>query len=353
MIFDPILDIFRGKTITIPPMDGAFRANTDLDDAPSFTNIDQADNLAILDGKLIASSGNHVYEFDDKGKASQLHKFDSEITAIAVSPDGKLTVALDNGELLIDGEKASIPASLNCITAIAYSLDGTMWLANGSTKNPASSWVVDLMQKNACGSIWKSEAGTGIFNQITDALAWPNGILVHDDHLVVSESWRHRLIRVDCTTGIKENLLLHIPGYPARLTPTLDGGSWMSVFAPRNRLIELVLQETHYRYDMMASVPRQFWIAPALSSGNSFLEPLQCGGMKLMGVHKPWAPSRSCGMAVHLDSSMKPTHSHHSRANGHRHGTCSAIEHDGRLYVAAKGGNCIVTIKAGKSEAGQ
>ena len=34
MILDPILDIFRGKAITIPPLDGAFRPNTRLDDAP-------------------------------------------------------------------------------------------------------------------------------------------------------------------------------------------------------------------------------------------------------------------------------------------------------------------------------
>ena len=33
MIFDPILDFFRGKAITIPPMDGALRPNTALDEA--------------------------------------------------------------------------------------------------------------------------------------------------------------------------------------------------------------------------------------------------------------------------------------------------------------------------------
>jgi len=33
MIFDPILDLFRGRAITIPPLDGALRANTVLDDA--------------------------------------------------------------------------------------------------------------------------------------------------------------------------------------------------------------------------------------------------------------------------------------------------------------------------------
>lgn len=139
-------------------------------------------------------------------------------------------------------------------------------------------------------------------------------------------------------------LVNHIPGYPSRLSPTPDGGAWLSVFAPRNRLIELVLQETHYRFDMMASVPRDFWVAPALSSGRSFLEPLQCGSIRMMGIHKPWAPSRSYGMVVRLDALMVPTDSFHSRANGTRHGTCSVIEKDNQLFVAARGDDCILSI---------
>ena len=45
-----------------------------------------------------------------------------------------------------------------------------------------------------------------------------------------------------------------------------------------------------------------------------------------MGIHKPWAPSRSYGLVVRLDAAMRPVASFHSRANGHRHGVTSAIE---------------------------
>jgi hypothetical protein len=142
--------------------------------------------------------------------------------------------------------------------------------------------------------------------------------------------------------GTAEPVLKHLPGYPARLAPCADGGAWLAIFAPRNRLIELVLQETHYRLDMMASVPRAFWIAPAMASGRSFLEPLQCGGIRTMGVHKAWSPSRSYGLAVRLGPDLAPVSSLHSRANGHRHGTCSVIEHQGRSLIASRGGNCIL-----------
>lgn len=63
-----------------------------------------------------------------------------------------------------------------------------------------------------------------------------------------------------------------------------------------------------------------------------------------MGVHKPWSPSRSYGLAVRLDEKMQPLFSLHSRADGTRHGVCSVLEDCGRLLVAARGGDCILDI---------
>jgi len=64
-----------------------------------------------------------------------------------------------------------------------------------------------------------------------------------------------------------------------------------------------------------------------------------------MGVHKAWAPSRSYGLVVRLDPNLIPLESLHSRANGSRHGTTSAVEAYGRLLVASKGGDCIVATE--------
>ena len=60
MIFDPILDLFRGKAVTIPPMDGAFRPNTALDEADAVLEIDAPDNLAFDGTHLLFSSGTDV-----------------------------------------------------------------------------------------------------------------------------------------------------------------------------------------------------------------------------------------------------------------------------------------------------
>jgi hypothetical protein len=339
MIFDPILDIFRGKAITIPPLDGAFRANTDLEDAPVFADLRAADNLCAAGGRLLVSSGPVLYALKDGAAPEQVETYPAAITALAAAPEGALAVALDDGTLIEGGKTVPLPNGVGCITALAFGDDGTLWLANGSDRNPASGWIADLMEKNASGSVWHRRNGEP-FKCIAKGLEWPYGILPSGEAAIVSESWRHRLVRVGLD-GV-DPVLEHLPGYPARLSPAANGGAWLSIFAPRNRLIELVLQETYYRYDMMADVPREFWIAPSLSSGRSFLEPLQCGGIRTMGVHKAWAPSRSYGLVAKLDANHAPVYSLHSRANGHRHGTTSAIEADGRLLVASKGGDTVL-----------
>jgi hypothetical protein len=343
VILDPLLDLFRGKAVTIPPLDGAFRPNTQLDDAASVTPLGEADNIAQTPEGPVASSGNALYRLGRAGGPALLKSFDARVTALAVSASGETAVALDSGKLYVDDREEKLPAGIGCITALSYAPDGTLWLANGSADRAASQWSADLMRHGASGSVWKKSAGAGTFDRIAGGLAFPYGVLPAGNGVVVAESWRHRLLRYDGTaTG--SIVIDNLPGYPARLAATADGGAWLALFAPRNRLIEFVLQEEHYRLDMLEQVPVPYWIAPALSSGRSFLEPLQCGGIKTMGVHKPRSPSRSFGLVVRLDAKMQPLFSLHSRANGRRHGICSAFEQNGRLWVASKGGDCVLDI---------
>lgn len=342
MRLDPLLDLFRGRAITIPPLDGALRPNTALDAAPVFDGLAAPDNLSWLDGRLVCSSGATVLALT-AGQRLPLAEFPAEVTALSVSPAGALVVATDDGRLSEGGQAVPLPGGVACITALAHGPDGTLWLANGSLHHPTSGWVADLMERGASGAVWRRRPGAG-WEQVAGGLAWPNGLLPGTAGCIVSEAWRHRLIRLE--SGRLDPVLLHLPGYPARLCPAAEGGAWLAVFAPRTRLIEFVLQETRYRHDMMAEVPRDYWIAPALASGRSFLEPLQCGGIRTMGVHKAWSPSRSYGLVVRLGPDMAPVASLHSRANGQRHGVTSVHETDGRLYIAAKGGDAVLEVTA-------
>jgi hypothetical protein len=208
------------------------------------------------------------------------------------------------------------------------------------------------MHRNASGSLWEVDPTTGGRRMLAGGLAFANGVAVDaaSQRLIVSESWRHRLSAVALSGGRATEVLGRLPAYPGRIS-VAPGGYVLALFAPLNRLVEFVLHEPQYRADMMHEIDSRYWIAPTLSPPDSFLEPLQNGGVRSMGVHKPWSPTRSYGLVARLDSKLQPVASYHSRANGRFHGVTSAMAVDGAILAAAKGGNHIIRLQAGEGVA--
>ena len=122
--------------------------------------------------------------------------------------------------------------------------------------------------------------------------------------MLVSESWRHRLIAVGGGGQIKP-AFDHLPVYPSRLSPAPGGGFWLTAFTARTQLIEFVLREAAYRRRMMAEIDPEFWMVPRLRAGQSFREPMQGAHLKTMGIIKPWAPPRSYGLVVRLGAGLR------------------------------------------------
>ena len=337
-LLDPLLDFFRGKAVTIPPMDGALRPNTLLDDSEVVVAAIEPDNLAVLNGKLIYSSGHEVRQVSPK---KTIAHFASPVTALAVSADGTLAVGLEDGSLMIGTRKVD---GFNCITALAFH-QGALYLCNGSSDFAPSQWASDLMHRNQSGSVWRVDPATGSRVQLSSGLGYAFGLTLDAkaERVVVSESWAHRLVAIPLSGGRPVAVLPRLPAYPARIAAT-ETGYLLALFAPLNRLVEFVLQEPEYRADMMREVDSRHWIAPTLSPAHSFLEPLQNGGVRSMGVHKPWSPTRSYGLVAELDHAFQPQTSYHSRANGRFHGVTSAIVWDDNIIAASKGGNHILRI---------
>ena len=338
-LLDPILDMFRGKAVTIPPMDGALKPNTALDDGEVVAAALAPDNLAVHRGVPIYSSHREVRQIGRDHR--MVESCPADVSAIAVADDGTLAVALDDGSLRIGELHVE---GFNGITALTFHGE-KLYVTNGSDHFRPSQWVSDLMHRNTAGSLWEVDARTGDRRKLSGGLAYANGVAVDvaSNRLIVSESWRHRLISVPLSGGGGTEVLGRLPAYPARLAKT-PGGFVLALFAPLNRLVEFVLQESQYRADMMREMDSRYWIAPTLSPPDSFLEPLQNGGVRSMGVHKPWSPTRSYGLVATLDSSLQPVASYHSRANGRFHGITSAIAHDGTILAASKGGNHIIRL---------
>ena len=346
-----LLDFFRGKAVTIPPMDGALKPNRGLDEADVILAHEAPDNLVAEGKTLHFTAGSQLFTLTSPArKPKAVENFSAPITALAHGEDGTWAVALETGAVMVRQAKGAWRevAQLRCPVALAFGAGQFLYVCNGSEEHPASAWANDLMGKGSTGSVWRLALHAGEKDKLAGNLAFPFGLAV--DHaggrLLVSESWRHRVVAVPLAGGAAQPLLEKLPGYPGRLSPRRGGGHLLCLFAPRNRLIELVLQEDAYRMDMMAEIPRDYWVAPALASGRSFLEPLQCGGVRTMGIHKPWAPSRSYGLVVELGPDGEPIASHHSRSDGKRHGIVSAVEWLGHITAASRGGGCLLRIAA-------
>lgn len=346
-LLDRILDPFRGEAVTIPPYDGAWRPDTALDDARPVALLTGVDNLcADGAGTIWLSAGPRLLRLDGSDPV-EVAAYESPISALCPGAAGALVVALDDGGLFLrrDGRQEDLrglfPRRVSATALMAEG--GSLVLAEGSAGHAASQWGRALMARARDGAVWQVDPAAGRAETVAGGLAFPSGLARDGDgSVVVAECFAHRLIRADGQRG--RALLDRIPGYPGRLSPASGGGWWLAIPAPRNRLVELVLREDRFRADMVASVPEAFWIAPALASGTSFLEPLQRGGVRTMGVRKPWAPARSYGLVARLDAAFRPLASFHSRADGRRHGATAVLDRGAGCLVALKGAGEIVEL---------
>ncbi|MBN9550241.1 MAG: strictosidine synthase [Alphaproteobacteria bacterium] len=344
-------DRLRGAgafAVTTPPMDGALQPNQAIEAADLVRAVPAPDNLVRSAQGVRFSSGNAVLRLD--GGSQPVYSFDADITALAASPDGALAIGLESGRILIKGGahdglliETLDGRPLVSPTALAFEDAATLIVCLGSRRNAPARWKRDLMQHGATGSVWRVPLG-GKPALLADGLAYPNGILLADDsRLIVSESWRSRLLSIGAG-GRTNTLLSDLPGYPARMALRAGGGAWLTVFAPRGQLIEFVLGERDYCEEMMRDIEEEFWIAPSLRAPQSFLEPLQGGALKQLGMLKPWAPTRSFGLVLALNAQFRPVASWHSRADGARHGITSCVEDGGNLLITSKGGDALLRL---------
>ncbi len=341
------LDSFLGRgeaAVTVPILDGPLKPNQKLEEAPRLLQADGIDNLVHTADGIAYTSGRTLQTV-----GGTTREFSAEITCLAA--DGAvLAVGLDTGGVVIsggahDGRTIGLK-EVPCPTAVVFASPGTLIVASGAAAGKASDWRRDLMQLGQSGSVWKFEIASGKGEKLADGLAWPSGLATAPGGAVfVSESWRHRVLRLDPDRKAPVSVLSGLPAYPWRIAPAEGGGYWLTFYSVRNQLVDFILREHGYRRRMIAEVPEAYWMAPALASNLSFEEPLQGSRLKQMGQMKPWAATLSYGLVARCDAGMQPGFSYHSRADGIVHGIASVVEERGDLLVAAKGPGLLVRLE--------
>jgi hypothetical protein len=342
----------RDDRLTIPIMDGALKPNNLLEEAPVLVERAGLEDLALApDGSLFAACGQSVFNVAEDGALTETARFDRDITALAVLANGGIAVAHGN-TIVIDRQGAERRTIDRCdgrafvaINALQTTPTGTLLITDGSTEHPYERWSHDLLEKGRTGRIVEYDPVSTKVVSIASGLAYAFGASAGtQDQTLVSESWDHRIRAVQGSS--QRVVIAGLPGYPARMSPAASGGFWLCLFACRTQLVEFVLCEDDFRREMIRTIDPRYWIVPALSSGHDFLEPLQGGGVKQMGILKPWAPPRSYGLVIHYGPDFIPRHALHSRVGGRNHGIVAAVERAGSLYVLSKGAGRILKLPA-------
>lgn len=340
---------YGDASVAIPVFDGSLKANNRLETAEVLFEREGLEDLIVGDdGNIYAACGREILRIDAApGQVSSVALADKTIQAIAAY-DGGFAIATADGVVIrggaADGESlAEVDGeALICVNALSTAAGGKLLISQGSRQTPYDEWSRDLLSRGASGRVIEYHVASGATRVLASGLEYCYGVCSDGRRTVASESWRHRLTAIDGTR--RAYPLNALPGYPGRIRRANGGGYWLSVFAARTQLLEFVLREDDYRNEMMRVIEPRHWIAPALSSGDDFREPLQIGSVRQMGILKPWAPPRSYGLVVRLDENLRPQYSLHSRVGGRHHGIVAAVEHDDHLLVLSKGAGRILRL---------
>ena len=325
-------------------MDGAFRPNDRLDAAA----VDPRDAGARRSGRHLARPGRLVR----RARCSRVDKPDDAPSRPSTPrsarlpglPDGGAAVGLADGRIVFvggqhDGKTIAAHPKSRCITALAPARDGALLVANGSATNGPADWKRDLMEKNASGSVWRIEPAT--------RRAHATG---RRSRLSLRPARRRRLRRR--LRKLAQRADADFPGAggrsdagagrPSRLSqPAVARRRRRDLARPvraaqparRIRAERRPLSPAHDQRDR----PRLLGRALPSRRAASPLEPTQQGGVRQLGVLKPWSPSRSYGLVARLDAAYRPIASFHSRANGRRHGVTSCLAHRGTPLLRRQG----------------
>ena len=168
-------DNFRGageSAVTVPPMDGALRPNRLLEEAPVLIDITAPEDIATNGQRTFIAAGRQVLSLDVAAKATIVaHDYASDITAIALSPNGVLAVALVDGEIRIEAGEARDLPKIGCVTAMTFVSETELAITQGSSGHSAAEWKHDLMLRGATGSVQRIDLKTGAVKRVADRLA--------------------------------------------------------------------------------------------------------------------------------------------------------------------------------------
>jgi len=322
-----------------------------LDQAEAFA-LSQAEAICVTrDGWLLASSGSNVFQIERWGDKPELWaKFEAPVSALAVSPGGRVAVGLSDGRIFVrDASRGeALPgwtpsSNLRVITDCVFlSEDELAVLDHGYAPNDPILSLAPWDETARGRALGVSRSGET--RAIAAELHCPMGIaLGPDGGLAITELARARV--VDASGRVLQ------AGYPAYLGRIRKTGSGYAIacLSRRDPLIEFLKTEHEFVARMKAKIAPALWISPRASPEFSHDLPIELGATRLFGEIKPWAPSFSYGLVIETDRSMMPVGSAHSRANGARHAISDVAIWNGSILAVSRASSEVLKFDSARN----
>lgn len=340
------------RRAAIPPLEAGLRPNQDLDQAKVAAEFAPlgVDDVVVADGKRYVTADSRLVELAPDSSARTVATFDGTAGSLATTAAGLVVAVHGVGLVAVGPDGATSVISdddllKSNVSAIAAHDDGSLFVCVASTTTPE--WARALMERSRTGLLLRVGDDGGV-DVLDDGLAWPSGIAVDGDDLVVSLGQRHTIQRRSISTPRAAVAVLdNLPGYPGRVRRAHDGRWWAAMPYLRNRATELLMTHRDMVEEMISTTEVDTWLVPRLRTENAYRAPLQVGQIRVLGQIKPWAPPRTYGLAFQFTADGHVVRSAHSRADGTQHGvTGIAVTDEGTVVVVCRGAGTVLELVA-------
>ncbi|MGH4023240.1 MAG: SMP-30/gluconolactonase/LRE family protein [Pseudonocardiaceae bacterium] len=157
----------------------------------------------------------------------------------------------------------------------AVAPEGTIYFSDSSQRFGIEHHRADMLEHSGTGRLLR-RAPDGEVDVLLDGLQFPNGVALDPsgEWLAVAETAGYRLLRLwlrGARAGQHEVLVDGLPGFPDNISTGSDGLIWVAIFAPRHRLLDLLLPRAPL-------LRRLVWALPEV------LQPAEARALHVMAV---------------------------------------------------------------------
>ena len=181
--------------------------------------------------KAIADTGGVPLGIE-AGLDGVLYVADAHMGLVAVTVDGDVTVLTDT----VDGSPIDYADDLDIAD------DGVIYFSDASTKFGAKAHgstmaasLLEIMESRGTGRLLGFDPRTRQTRIVLDALVFSNGVAMHPDgSILVNETGRYRVLKVNPRTGAYTVFIDNLPGFPDNINLGPDGTFLLGLISPRS-----------------------------------------------------------------------------------------------------------------------